>query len=113
MSKSLCICLGVTLASFASQSFATEQSFLTSVTRVQPENMGAVDFSFADEHANCTNANSPKRYRIKAGQNGATADAVKNIFAAVMFAASADKQIRVYFDDATSFCYITKVLVFN
>lgn len=88
-----------------------EVSFATHVDRFLPRNNGIIDMTFTDNNTSCTNANSPKQYRMQSGQASATDAGVKQMLSALIYAASFNKDVRVYFDETTTSCHITKVIV--
>lgn len=91
---------------------ATEvTSVATTITRVVGTGTGTFYLSVNDDHPSCTNTATPKRYVAAVGQAGMTVDGLKIAYAAALLAAAADKQVQLYFDDATTSCYITRVLV--
>lgn len=100
-------------AIFTASSVSAAETWKTStVSRLMPLWSGEIQVSIVDDSAACTNANVPKRYLLAVGGT-MTADGVKNIYASLLYAAAADKQVALYFDDATSSCTITRVMVIN
>jgi hypothetical protein len=77
-----------------------------------PLSTGQIVVSIQDDALGCTNPNNPKRYLLSTS-GSMTADAVKNIYSALLYASASDKSVTVYFDDATSNCSITRVWVYN
>ncbi len=48
---------------------------------------------------------------MQTGQASATDAGVKQMLSTLIYAASFDRDVRVYFDETTSSCHITKVIV--
>ena len=90
---------------------SAEVSFATHVDKFFPRNNGIIDMTFTDNNVSCTNTLSPKQYRMQSGQANATDSGVKQMLSTLIYAASFNKDVRVYFDDTTTNCHITKVLV--
>lgn len=111
MKKMLALSVLVTLALGALSVNAAEVSFATHVDKFFPRNTGIIDMTFTDNNSSCTNSLSPKQYRMQSGQANATDAGVKQMLSTLIYAASFNKDVRVYFDDTTTNCHITKVLV--
>ena len=90
---------------------SAEVSFATHVDKFISRNSGIVDMTFVDNYTGCSNTLTPKQYRMQAGQGSATDSGVKQMLSSLIYAASFNKDVRVYFDDATANCHITKVIV--
>jgi hypothetical protein len=98
---------------FTASSVSAAETWKTStVSRLMPLSTGEIVVSIADDAAACTNVNVPKRYLLAVGGT-MTADGLKNIYASLLYAAASDKQVTLYFDDASSSCTVTRVWVIN
>ena len=81
------------------------------ITHVYPQPDGGIVLSFATDAPTCTNASNPKYYYIKVGENGVTADGLKNMYALALTAAVAGQTVSFVFDDSTTGCYINRMSV--
>jgi hypothetical protein len=104
--------LALALIIAAPPATATETFITARVSRVLPLGSGAIQISMAEDAPTCTNASVPKRFLLSVS-GPMTADGFKNVYAALLYASAADKDVGLYFDDATSNCAITRVLVLN
>jgi hypothetical protein len=69
---------------------------------------------FVTDHAGCTNGSMPnKYYYIVPGQNGLTTDDAKMYFATATLAFSMNKPLSIFFDDASSSCYVNAMILTN
>ena len=96
---------------FATSTNATETWHYGKITRVYPLANGAVVFSLDTDAPSCTNTSKPKYFYLQVGQNGVTADGLRNIMATGLAAASQGKNVGVNFDNATPSCYINRINV--
>jgi hypothetical protein len=78
---------------------------------VYPLSDGSFVLVFMTDTAACSSTNSPKYFYVTAGQNGVTADGVKNMLAAALTAFALEKLVYIAFDDATPSCYINRLSV--
>jgi hypothetical protein len=68
--------------------------------------------ALTSDHPSCTSAQTPnKYYYVAVGVSGVNENLAKNIYAAAMRAFSTGKQVSVLFDDASSFCYVSAIVV--
>lgn len=102
---------GLILVMAANLSLGAEVPITSTITGVMPQASGIVQITLASTTTACTNANNPKRYMLSIGSAGVTAEAFKNIYAAIMLAAALEKSIIVFYDNASSNCLISRVLV--
>lgn len=102
------LCLGA-IASVAS---ATEVNLFTHVLRVHPLADGSIVLMMTTDSPSCTSTATPnKHYTIKVGQNGVSADGLRAMQATAMTAVATGYRLTIYFDDATSFCYVNRILM--
>lgn len=71
---------------------------------------GGIAISLSTNAPTCPNTNH--YLYLYEGANGVTAAGFKHVLAAVYMAYANDRTIAVYFDDATSSCYIAKVEIY-
>lgn len=97
---------------FIPAAFATERGHSATVKAVYPSANGTFAVAFANDSSYCLNASSPRKYYYVAiGQNGVTADGHKLIYSTVLSALLTNQVVAFAFDDATSNCYINRVLL--
>jgi len=72
---------------------------------------GRVVLQFDVDNTACLGTNSPKGYYVAVGQNGVTADGLKNILATAMLTQSQGKILSFYVDNSTVYCYISQVIL--
>ena len=77
-----------------------------------PLSTGQIVVSIQDDALGCQNPNVPKRYLLSTS-GSMTADGVKNIYAALLYASAAEKTVTFWFDDASTNCSITRIWVIN
>ncbi|WHI47977.1 response regulator receiver protein [Microbulbifer sp. JMSA004] len=90
---------------------ADEIWFTSTITRVYPHGDGRFVITFADDSTSCTNGVDPKYHWVKVGEKGVTEEGLNLMFGAALAGAAAGKQVRVNFDDSTSYCYISRLFV--
>lgn len=82
------------------------------ITRVYPDGAGDhVILTFDTDSPSCTNANTPKYYYIRVGENGVTAEGLKNLLAVALAAAAANLPVTINFDSASYYCHISRLFV--
>ncbi len=108
------VCLFVLFASLfipVAASAATGVWHVSNIKSIYPFADGSFAITFVVPTSECSNASN--YHYVRVGQYGMTADGAKNIFAAVLFAAAADKQVQAYFDKDSSDCLVNRVNVEN
>lgn len=103
--------LAALAATFPSQ--ATEQTKISTVAQVYPQANGSFAVSLVDAPTACTSTFTPKRLYVKVGENSVTAEALRAMYAAALVALTAQLTVYVAYDDATSSCYVNRVLVYS
>lgn len=98
------------LSIFASAANAAESWHSGKITRVYPLANGSVVLSLDTDAPNCTNTSKPKYLFVQAGQNGMTADGVRNLLAVALAAASQGKSVSINFDDSTNSCFVNRLM---
>ncbi|NQD35653.1 response regulator receiver protein [Permianibacter sp. IMCC34836] len=81
------------------------------IKSIYPLANGSFVFTMTTNSPECTSASAAKQHFVQSGQNGMTADGVKNILAAAMAAAAQGKDISFAYDTATSSCFVNRMLV--
>jgi hypothetical protein len=97
----------------AVQSLAAERWHTSTIKFVHPLSNGDFVFAFDTDPATCTNANAPKYLYVTVGQNGMTSAGSVKLYAAVMTALTTRQTVTVNFDDATTGCYVNRLVVNN
>jgi hypothetical protein len=101
-----CGMLGLTLSLQAAEVWHT-----STVQWVYPLSNGNFVIGFDTSSSACTNPNAPKYMYVAVGQNGVDAEGAKKMYAAALTALAAGKTLTVAFDDATTACYVNRLLV--
>lgn len=86
-------------------------SFTSKITAIYPLANGRVVLNFNDQPAACTGSGTPKYFYLEVGQQGVTDKAFNNIYAAALTAATTGSNVSVFFDDASQYCYINRMVV--
>ena len=84
---------------------------VSTIDSVYPLADGSFIIIFDDNATACPNTKSRKYHFVAVNQLGVTEDAAKQIYAAALLALAMDKQVRVYFDDSTTYCWIDRLRV--
>ena len=90
---------------------AAEWWHTSAVTRVYPIADGRVALIFETDHAQCTNANSPKYYYFGVGFNSVTQQGFTNMLSVALAATMSGRDLIIAFDDSTSLCYINRMSI--
>ena len=91
---------------------AAEVNHTAGVLRVHPLANGTIVLMLTSDSASCTSTATPyKHYNITVGQGGVTIDGLRAIHAAAMTAYATNARLTLYFDDATSSCYVTRAIL--
>lgn len=61
----------------------------------------------------CTNTNTGKYHYVKPTQNDMTDAGAEKIYAAALLAMAMEKTVRVAFDNATSSCYVNRLVLLD
>jgi hypothetical protein len=89
---------------------AAESWLVSKVKVVYPQANGSVILSFVDNAPNCSNPTTPTKYMyIQVGQNGVTAEGLKNMLSTALVAYATGGVLSVAFDDGTSACNINRL----
>ena len=104
-------CVTALLMLTAVQSSAAETWHTSTIKFVHPLSNGDFVVAFDTDPATCTNANTPKYLYVTVGQNGVTSAGSAKLYAAVMTALTTRQTVTVNFDDATSGCYVNRLVV--
>jgi hypothetical protein len=99
----------LTMTSIAPPTHAAAIWAISRVKSVYPLADGSVVIALMENPPTCTNAANPKHLHILVGQNGVTADGLKNMLATALTAFAMDAQVQVNFDDANSACYVNRI----
>lgn len=105
------VALGVFAIAFQVPTQATEIPISgTTVTGLTPERDGKF-YIWVAGTSTCSSGSSPKRYYVTVGQNSITQDGAKNLYAIALAAISLNRPVTLYFDNGTTSCYITRILL--
>src|SRR5438876_893277 len=94
------------VVAFAIPTMAANTGHAANLTRIDTLGDGRIVLQFDVDNNACPDTNNPKGYYVAVGQNGVTADGIKNILATAMLALSLGKPLTIYFDSATAYCYV-------
>ena len=86
-------------------------SFTSKITAVYPLANGRVVLNFSDQPPACTGQGNPKYFYLEVGQQGVTEKGFNNIYAAALTAATTGSSVSVFFDNASQYCYINRMVV--
>ena len=81
------------------------------ITRVYPQGDGSIILTVDDDNNSCPAVGVPKYYSIVVGQNGVTADALKNMLAVALSAFYTHTVISINISDTTTNCYVNRLFV--
>lgn len=95
------------------QPSSAEQAHTGTLKWIYPQADGSYVLTFDTNPSACPNANATKYLYVQVGQNGMTAESAKYIYAAALSAMSLGKQLQVYYNDASIYCYINRAVLIN
>jgi hypothetical protein len=108
--KKFVLAIAISLSSFSA--FADNVWLHSTIKRVYPLADGSFVLIFNDPSPHCTSVDS--YHRVKADSNGMTAEGVKNLLAASLTAATAQKPVSINFETNTGSCFVNRMqVVFN
>lgn len=96
---------------FTKFAYSNQVWFSSKINKIYPLADGSIVIMFFDDSSACSNTNNPKYYYLRENQNGVTGTGLKNIYSAVLTAATTKKSVTVNFDDTTAYCYINRLFV--
>ena len=99
------------ILSYSSITNAALTEHVSTIESVYPLADGSFIVTFDQNAATCPSTKSPKYHFVSSNQVGVTEEAAKRIYAAALLALAMDKQVRVYFDDSTMYCWIDRMRV--
>ena len=111
LSKKLACLLALCGLALSSNAVAVESWLTSTIRAVYPLGDGTFVLMFDTNAADCTNTATYKYHQVSPNQNGVTDEGAKKIYAAALAALAADKTVQVAFDNATSACYINRLIV--
>lgn len=94
----------------ASPVAAADRWHSSKISTIYPQANGSFILTFLADDSYCTNGSSPKYYLVAVGSNSVTADGAKQLFATALAAAAQGRTISFVYDDATSNCYINRLV---
>jgi hypothetical protein len=109
--RAVAVAAGLLSCVVARSVVATDVWHTSTVRTIYPHADGSVVVTFSTDSPSCTSANTPHYYYVAVGQNGVTAEALKNILAAFLSAAAQGRTVQFNFSDTTTACYINRALV--
>lgn len=105
------LCSVVALVSVLTNVASATEAWQTSTVKwVYPQGDGSFVLVLAADPPSC-NITSPKYLNVVAGQNGMTADGVKNLLAVALTAYVTGSSVAVAFDNATSSCHVNRLAI--
>jgi hypothetical protein len=105
--------LGSAVLSLTTPVFAASVGHNAHLIRINSLGDGRVVLQFDVDNSACTDTNNPKGYYVAVGQNGVTADGLKNILATAMLTYSQGKMLSFYFDNSTAYCFVSQVTLID
>lgn len=78
---------------------------------IYPLSSGAVILTFEIESPTCNPGATTNYHLITVGENGVTQEALENMLAVALTAATTGRAVSINFDDATTYCYINRLYV--
>lgn len=91
--------------------FAAEQWVTGTLMYVYPQGNGDFVLIFDVDSPNCPVTGPRKYMNANVGQNGMTAEGAKKIYSAALAALLTRSVVQVAFDDATTACFINRLVV--
>jgi len=108
---SFMVCAGLAFFGMTSTARAASVWLEATIAFVYPQADGSLTLAFNEDSPTCLNPASPKYYNVAVGQNGMTADGVRNILSAALWALTAGNRVQVNFDDSTTKCYVNRLII--
>lgn len=102
---------GICLIALSCASFAAEVRHTSTIKSVYPQANGTFVIVFDTNALTCTNTAAGKYHSVAPLHNGMTDEGTKKLYAAALMALATDKAVMVAFDDATSDCYVNRLIV--
>jgi hypothetical protein len=94
------------------QASAAETWHTSRIRWVYPQADGQTFVLVFQENApSCPSASTPKYQYVAVGQNGVTAEGLKQLLSVSLSAAAQGLTVQVAFDNATGACYVNRLLV--
>lgn len=112
--KRIFLVLGLVASlSFINVAFAAKHWHTSKIKYVYALHNGAILIAFDKKHPECKNASGTvlSWQYVYVGQNNMTKEGIKNIYSMALTAYSTEKTVSVYFDDATTGCYIDRMFI--
>lgn len=82
----------------------------STINMAYPTEDGDFIIRLTQSHADCVNTN--KFYTVEVGKYGVTIEGVKKMYAAVLTAATSQKEVEINYDPEGTQCYINRLKVF-
>jgi hypothetical protein len=102
----------VLCALLVSQSaWSAETWHVSTLKMVYPQADGVFVLIFDTDAPNCSGVGPNKYHYVSPTHNGVTDEGAKRLYAAALTALAADKTVQVAFDNATTFCYVNRLVV--
>lgn len=111
------ICRSVAIASMLLAgtpitAIAAERWHTAMVKAVYPLGNGGFALLFSQDSVHCSSPATPRKYYyVYSGENGVNAEGAKLIYAGALAAMVSGYEITVAFDDATSGCYVNRMVI--
>lgn len=104
-------CIGLAMLVYQSASAADVWVSPVHITRIYPQADGSIVLTVDNDNNTCTNSASPKYYQLTVGQNGVTADALKNMLAVALSAFAMNRTVSINISDSTPNCYVNRLFI--
>lgn len=109
--KKLTWMLAVCSLSISLNATAAESWHTSTLKAVYTLADGAFVLMFETNAADCSNTAMYKYHEVSPGHNGMTDEGARKLYAAALAAFATDKTVQVAFDNATSDCYVNRLIV--
>lgn len=81
------------------------------IRSIYPLSDGAVVLQFHSDSSSCPSTSTPHYYYARVGENGLTQNALDNILATALTAATLGIPVEINFDSASTLCYINRLRI--
>lgn len=92
---------------------AAESWHFSTIQKIYPLADGSFVLVFDTNAPDCANANTGKYHYVTPTQNGVTNAGAERIYAAALLAMAMEKTVQVAFDNATSACYVNRLVLLD
>lgn len=101
------------LMAISSGAIAAESWHISTIQKIYPLADGSFVLVFDTNASDCANTNTGKFHYVAPTQNGMTDAGAEKIYAAALLAMAMEKTVQVAFDNATSSCYVNRLVLLD